>query len=608
MRSLDYIVLWVFLLFSSPLMAQQPAWTVEEIIGDIIGQAGVDEQGAEELETTLYDLHTHPINLNTATADELSRLPFLTPDQIDEIQLYVGLHPMDALQEVLLVPGLGEYEARLLGFFACVQSPAPSSDYALKASDFRPVKNELFLRGDVRNIEGFTTDPVYARLRYKLYAGDRIEAGFSIDRMPGEKARNMRYGGYVSLSNMGPFSRIVLGNYQAEFGMGLVTAGVYRMGKSSYVLDVGMQRDGLSRTTSIDGSGLHGVGLTAPIPLKGDYHLDINAWYSVRHVASSAWHHGLGTNLTFRHRRLKVGVTVLQDWLPTQSKAVIGANFRYNWGKVDWFGEVAAAQDTARWGMAATTGLRLRPITDLGLILLYRYYSPDYHNPQAYSLSETSQITDENGLYLGLDVRRIAHWRLSWYGDVFRFSGPKYQIPFYPSWGFDTRFKSEWTPSDRQRLLMHVRARLKGRKTTSSLRAQYRWGTGGWMIESRMDGNLCAAGADSPTRLGYGAAVMQDVRYQFQKLALTIDGRLCGFYAPGWDNRLYVYEQDVLYANSNSALYGEGGKWYINLKYRYKSLSTYLRLSQTIYTRRWAEQRGTRRTHTDIHWVLCWVI
>lgn len=83
-------------------IAQLP---VEDVIHDIYAQLteleGVDY---EELQMDLLDLAAHPIDLNTATESDLQRLPFLSPQQVDDILLYVYLHPLDSLYELRMIP------------------------------------------------------------------------------------------------------------------------------------------------------------------------------------------------------------------------------------------------------------------------------------------------------------------------------------------------------------------------------------------------------------------------------------------------------------------------------------------------------------------------
>ena len=71
------------------------------------------------------------------------------------------------------------------------------------------------------------------------------------------------------------------------------------------------------------------------------------------------------------------------------------------------------------------------------------------------------------------------------------------------------------------------------------------------------------------------------------------------------DNRIYVHENDVLYAWSIPASYGQGGHFYLNLRWRIiDQLALYLKVSETVYSRTWATERNISQTRTDIHLLL----
>jgi hypothetical protein len=66
---------------------------------------------------------------------------------------------------------------------------------------------------------------------------------------------------------------------------------------------------------------------------------------------------------------------------------------------------------------------------------------------------------------------------------------------------------------------------------------------------------------------------------------LTINLRLQAFDAVNYNNRVYAYEQDILYAFSIPMFYGIGTRYYINLKYQLsKHLALWMKIAQTCYS------------------------
>ena len=188
---------------------EQPPRAIEDIMESIVERS--PEADLEQIEQQLQDLQQHPINLNTASPEQISQLFWLTPEQQEQILLYVYHHPMQTLYELQLVPGLHDYDIRNLLPFVCLQGAAekPSLTQAM-----RRARHELLLRFDARHIEQTPTDPYYGQIRYSMRASDRIQLGAVLKREPGEipNARS-RYGAYVELHDIWKIRTIVAGDY-----------------------------------------------------------------------------------------------------------------------------------------------------------------------------------------------------------------------------------------------------------------------------------------------------------------------------------------------------------------------------------------------------------
>ena len=594
---------------------------IEDVINDVYRQlVEMGETDYEELQEELMQYAMEPIDLNSATESDLRTLRFLNDTQIDAILLYVYKHPMESVEELDLIPELAPYEIRNLKAFVSVKSK--KLDNRMNAHDvFRYGKNELNARADVRNIENYKNDPVYAQFKYKFNYANRVQFGAGIRRDAGAPARDMTYGAYLQLNEVAEHVKtIVAGNYQATFGQGLVLNTAFHAGKSQYVLTAGSANEGLRKYSSSSMSSLHGVGGTFAFGDIRRLKTEFSVLYSVGRSSDSVWKHTVGGNLTFKHKQLKVGLTAVENiysdsvryyyesaaynqiYFRGIRQAVIGANFRYNHGRFDLFGEVATAQNKERWGIGTEVGCRIVPVSDVGLMVLYRYYSPTFDNTLGYAFSETSRINDENGLYVGAEIKRVKDWRFEVYGDVYRFAGVKYGINYAPSLGYDAMGQAEWLPRSPYGMLMRFRAREKGKIATYSLRYQFNYAQGGWKLRTQADGNIVQ---DSSRNVTWGLSVIQDVQYTFERVPLTLQLRLQGFNAQNWNNRIYAYENDVLYAFSIPATYGLGGRAYINIRWQIiPQLSLYLKVSETVYAKSWALSRGIAQTRTDIHLLL----
>ena len=68
-----------------------------------------------------------------------------------------------------------------------------------------------------------------------------------------------------------------------------------------------------------------------------------------------------------------------------------------------------------------------------------------------------------------------------------------------------------------------------------------------------------------------------------EKPDLSIRARFAFFDTDRYDERLYAYEDDVYYAFTIGNYYYKGIRGYIVLRYKYKWLSAWLRVSRTEY-------------------------
>ena len=247
--------------------------------------------------------------------------------------------------------------------------------------------------------------------------------------------------------------------------------------------------------------------------------------------------------------------------------------------------------------------MRWTPLPDLGLVALYRYYSPTFDNRYGYAFSEGSRLGDEQGGYAGVEYKGIRRWRLAAYGDVFHFQGPKFGIRQPRTTGYEVLTQAEYLSSDHY-VLMQLRSRRKGTIDTHRARAEWNYTLGNWRLRTRGDASLVCYN-DGSAPMGYGVSICQDVEYHVQAIPIVLQLRLQGFDIQDWNNRIYTYENDVLYAFSIPATYGRGGRWYINARYRINDqLSLYTRVSETVYHPSWATLKNRPVSKTDIHILL----
>ncbi len=617
------------------------------VIEDVYSFLSETEEGIdfEELSTDLLELAENPININTATEADLQRLRFLSQQQIDDILLYVYRQPMRSLYELQLIPSLHSYEIRdLLPFLRAEAVGEEKSLYWREIWAYGT--HEVDLRADLRNIESQPSDPFYTSLKYKFNYQSRIQFGLTADHDVGEPwySKHRTYGydfysGYLQVEDAGRLQRLVVGDFRASFGQGLTLNSNRRFGgKTSLVLSAGMPNEGLQRYASTsEADFFRGAGVTVDCG-KG---FALSAFYSARKIDGdvaegvfpsiqttgyhrtereldskrAVWQQAMGANLTWQRKGWKIGVTATENLLGDtlraagnyynanyfrgKRQAALGVNYYYHHQRVSVFGEVSTAQNT-RWGWGALTGVRFYPVGDVGLVAIHRYFSPTFDNMLGNAFGEDSRNQDENGLYLGVEVKRVKHWRFSAYADAFRFAFPKYGIKT-PSAGYDVFGQADFYPREAVQMGWKVRAKQKGDKAKYQLRYTLRWAEGGWMVNTQVEGNLA-----NGSGLTYGLALAQDVAYTFDCVPITLQWRIAAFHIRDYDNRVYFYEHDVLYGYSIPSLYGIGGRFYWNARYKVNEhVALYLKMAHSVLGDEWvAEEDLATNRKTDVHFLL----
>ncbi len=634
--------------------------TTEQIIADIFEKFTAESDETIDYESFYDDLMfcaENPINLNQANGDGLGKLQFLSEIQIENILSYIyEFGAMQTIYELQLVEGLDMTDIRrMLPFVRLGESDNPKGK--IYWNDLLKYgKNEFLFRLDkgLETKEGYRFTPnedvnvptlnsklylgneLYNSLKYRFHYKDRIQVGFSGEKDAGEQfwgATNKGYDFYsfhAQLNNFGKFRTIVLGDFRANFGQGLVLHPEFGMGKSSYVLNVTPRSSGLKRYSSTDEYNFfRGGGVTLKL---GKF--DVSAFYSNKMIdgdtvngtfstiIKTGYHRTLdefskkssvnqqivGGNVTYTNMNLQVGFTAVHtelnnNLIPDKSvynyfyfsgkkQTTGGVFYRYRWNKLNLFGETAM---TDNGSVATLNGCYFSPVSQVSLVVLHRYYSPEYDTFYASSFSETSRINNESGLYIGAEVRPFRKWKLSAYADSYRFLWPKYGIDA-PSVGNDYLFQADFTA--KRNLTMYWRFKYEDKQTNlsttgvvmpvvvplqkSSLRYQLTYSYLNFSFKNVLEVNLSKQSSDNWT---YGVIASQDISYAFPRIPLKMDIRFQFFDAQNYENRFYSYERDVLYAFSIPMYYGLGSRYYLNVQYDLnKHLSLWFKIAQTVYS------------------------
>ena len=656
---------WLFFLvcflsfFSCVARAQDAIATTNQLIADIFEQYTAENDEDIDYDTFYEELmyfSENKINLNKTMREELERLPFLSDIQVENIISHIyRFGALQTIYELQLIDGLDMTDIRRMLPFVVVGEGVDTNKKIYWHDLIRYGKNELFFRLDKgleskegyqflpeedenapeSNSKKYVGDSFYHSLKYRFHYKDRVQVGVTAEKDAGEQFIGKTHTGYdfyaitAQLKDFGKFKTIVVGDFRANFGMGLVLRSDFGMGKSSYVLNVIPRNSGLKKYGSTDENNFfRGVGASVRL---GKF--DVSAFYSNKMIDadtannsfSSMYKTGLhrtlaeiskkhtvnqqvvGGNVTFTYSKIQFGITAVNTLFDNRLQPVKatynyfyfagkqqttgGLHYRMRWQKLNVFGETAMTDNGA---MATINGFSFIPLSQVNLVVMHRYYSPEYDTFYATAFSETSRINNESGFYLGAEIRPYKKWKISTYADSYRFPWPKYGIDV-PSVGSDYLLQTDYAAKKNVAMFWRFKYEEKQGNLSQtefvmpivvpikkmSLRYSLTYSFGNFNFKNVLDGNLVQKG-DAPWT--YGVIASQDVSYDFKTFPLKVDFRYQFFDAVNYENRFYSYEKDVLYAFSIPMYFGLGNRYYLNFQYELnKRLSLYFKFAQTIY-------------------------
>lgn len=672
MKRLNHIALWYLLLLSVHGYSQnvpKQELDIETFIEELFAMQD-EELNYEELYESLLQVYLNPLNLNQAGAEALQSLYILNPLQVNSLLQYRERYgPLLTLYELQAVPEFDlETIYRLLPFVV-VDDGESKANQPFHQRIFTEKNAYLMLRQSRvwEERSGFTPpdtlsdgslstrylgDPnnLYARFRIQHYQD--FSVGFTLDKDAGEQfiwdRSTKRYGFnflsyHFTLFQKGRWKTLAVGDYQAQFGQGLVFGSGYSPGKGAEtVTTVRRSSTGFRPFTSAMEFGFfRGAAATytagnvelsalySYAPRDGNIQSRIDTLENQEDFISSLLQSGyhrtpteianksqvqeqnIGANLGYKNTEgtLHLGINALhtqysQPFIRNdriyngfefrgKSNFIHSAYFSYNIQNYFFFGEAARSKSS---GMGAVAGLMSSLTPEFDLSVLWRKFDKDFHSFYGNAFSEGSRPINETGLYLGLQYRPSR--KLSWNGYVDRFYFPWLRFRAYaPSDGYEWLNRLTYSPSRSIKLFIQMREEVKDRNIASeSTGSGYQLDAGRrrnyvasldlvlnkrWSTRSRVQ--FSSYELDHTKTKGF--AILQDINGDWQKLRLS--ARIALFDTEDYENRQYIYEKNVLWAFSIPNYNGQGMRYYLLAQYNInRKLTLWARWARTTFTDR----------------------
>lgn len=594
-----------------------PPW--QQLLSDLSSSEDFEHVAWQDYEEDLEEMAQHPVNLNTATREELERMPFLTASQVEDILFYIYRYgQLKSMSELTLISSIGWYQRQLMSCFFYVADDGSKPDFPSLKNIAQYGKHEVMgmlkvpfyeRKGDASGTDGYLGYPYKHGLRYQFRYGNSVKLGFVASQDAGEPffgGRNTMgydfYSFYLQVKNLGRWKNITLGRYRLNVGLGLILNNDFGFGKLSALTSLGRSSSCIIRGHSSRSSAnyLQGAAATCTL-LKG---LELTGFLSYRQIDATLTAGGggiktilktglhrtvneiakqkvasntlVGGNISYRHQGWHIGGTAfytsfslpltpnksqLYKRFAPEGNAFWNASISYGYisHRLTLSGETA----TGDCGSIATLNAASYLCSDhFTLMALHRFYSARYYSLFSNSFSEGSDVQDENGVYLGFTWIPAHHWSITAYSDFAYFAWPKYQTrESTQSW--DNLVNILFQPSRVLTVGGRFRYKDKAGTTTSRLRLYATISQKRWSAKTSFDYTMSQAESamkNEGDELSKGYMVSEHIgwEWKWKQLKGTLRGCLGYFHTSDFASRIYAYEPGLLYQMSFGSYYGEG--------------------------------------------------
>ena len=490
-------------------------------------------------------------------------------------------------------------------------------------------------------------------LRFRIQHAKDFSLGFLLEKDAGEALiwdpKTSRYGfNFASFHhtryNLGKWKTLSIGDFQASFGQGLVFGAGFSLGKGAETVPT-VRRSTLGilpYTASLESGFFRGIGITRQLgswqstllfsSIGKDGRLATqpdavgNSSQELTSLSQTGLHRSqselstknqlretnLGTNIQYQARSGKwsAGINALHTqlsipWIRTpnrynqfefsgRSNTVGSGYFNVSWKNFSFFGESARSSSQ---GQGTVVGFVSSLSKTVDFSLLWRRYDRHFHSFYATAFAEGTRPINEQGTYLGIQIKPSSKVKLNAYVDFFRFPWLKFRV-YAPSQGQEWLARMSYQPQKNLHASIQMKQERKMRNAATEeatapnytlvpilknqVQANLELGVSPeFAFQSRILWNQVIL--DQAKTQGW--MLLQDISFKREKWKLT--ARMALFDTETFDNRLYAYEHNALGAFAIPAFSGRGSRQYLLIQYRmHPKLTAYLRIAQTRYADR----------------------
>ncbi len=506
---------------------------------------GEEYSDYSELLESYWSISENPININSDDIDQLAELKFVSIFQLENIKNYKKNYgDIQFIEELYEIEGLDSLSIEMIRPIICFENEKEHDKIKLnnllkygKSKILLEVNQSLNKKKGYIDIEDsllyenpnsvYLGSPQKIYLRYNYSYKDRIEAGFVLEKDPGEYLfkntlndsilqllGDKSYSGFdffsfhIYITKFWFLKTLAIGDYKVSFGQGLTMgSGMAFVANGSSLLR--RNKKIIASKSANEAYYLRGIASTFEYK-----NFELSIFYSNKKTdgnvteydtinetplkISSLQQSGLhrtyneildkkvvrqqlcGLNLSYKTSNFQIGYTLHKTYLNAELKPLEsiynsfyfkgkeltnqGFDFYYILKKTLLYGEIAMSSNK---GMAGLIGTTIQPTGYIEFTILYRNYAKDYQCLYSNAFASGSNTRNEKGWYFSSALSLAANWKFITSVDFHKSDWFK-NTAYSPSLAHEFDSQLNYQPDKNTMLFIEYRNKSKMKNCTNN--------------------------------------------------------------------------------------------------------------------------------------------
>ena len=614
------LVLFVlFLLFFQGFNTMANDEVIGKCISYLLAHKDIEDADIEPLVQQLKDYLEKPLLINSASFDELIVFPFFSSTNAMHIIYYRTQKSNIRIKEEFdIMPGFNDELIELIQFFISYDVQVKFVNSNSSVEIMNKYKRQ-FQKSKAYDNNTYLGDANYYWLRIVVKnVLPNWTLGMNIEKDAGEKlittSKQLSYQTFfLSYKNEHKIvKKIIIGDCKVSLGQGLVHKSGFNNLKNSFIYSGNsFYQNKLLPHSSVSEYGFL-KGLATEIKYKkmelvlfsSFMNQDANLQFSpdstqsistiyqtglhrtnveienrdqliVKNIGSSLSFVQPFWNVSWNQNYSALNKTLMPSPSYYNSSYLKGKNFFVQsidanvlYKKIHFFSETALDQSA---NLGFILGANHTIIDDIDISVVYRNYSEKYQSFYGQSFQENTHLSNEKGFFTSLKGSINSHWNFFIYQDVFSFPGMKYQMRSSSS-GTEHQIQLEYVSDNQSSIYFRIKNLNKTENinvgdvnyqnqnySRSSFRLHFQHHLSeNWIYQARIECSM----HQTKNNKSQGVLLFQDLK--FKRKNFSTSARITCFNTDDFDSRIYVYENNVLYAYPIQFYQNSGISFYLN--------------------------------------------